>query len=161
MVIEWTRYGKPSLVGLVTGTIAGLATITPASGFVGPAGGICLGLAGGVLCYLAVDVVKSRLGVDDSLDVLAVHGVGGVTGTLLAAFFATAALGGVGLAEGATVASQFGVQLIGVIVTLVWSAAATFVIVKIAQAICGLRVSEDAMIEGLDYTTHGERGYSI
>ncbi len=161
MVIEWARHGKPSLVGLVTGTIAGLATITPASGFVGPAGGICLGLAGGVLCYLAVDVVKSRLGVDDSLDVLAVHGVGGVTGTLLAAFFATAALGGVGLAEGATVASQFGVQLIGVIVTLVWSAVATFVIVKIAHATCGLRVSEDATIEGLDYTTHGERGYSI
>ena len=161
MVIEWTKYGKPSLVGLVTGTIAGLATITPASGFVGPTGGICIGLAGGVLCYLAVDIVKKRIGVDDSLDVLAVHGVGGATGTLLAAFFATAALGGVGLADGMTVASQFGVQLIGVIVTLVWSAVASFVIIKITQAICGLRASDDAMIEGLDYTTHGERGYSI
>jgi Amt family ammonium transporter len=161
MVTEWVKYGKPSLVGLVTGTIAGLATITPASGFVGPAGGICLGLAGGVLCYLAVDIVKSRFGVDDSLDVLAVHGVGGMTGTLLAAFFATAALGGVGLGEGVTVASQFGVQLAGVVATLVWSAVASFVIIKVTQAICGLRASDDTMIEGLDYTTHGERGYTI
>jgi Amt family ammonium transporter len=161
MVIEAVRFGKPSLVGLVTGTIAGLATITPASGYVGPAGGICLGLAGGVLCYLAVDIVKKRMRIDDSLDVLAVHGVGGATGTLLAAFFAAAGLGGVGLAEGVTVASQFGVQLIGVIATLVWSAVATFVIIKVTQAICGLRVSDDAMIEGLDYSTHGERGYSI
>jgi Amt family ammonium transporter len=161
MVIEWAKYGKPSLVGLVTGTIAGLATITPASGYVGPAGGICLGLAGGVLCYLAVDVVKKRLAIDDSLDVLAVHGVGGATGTLLAGFFATAALGGVGLADGATVASQFGVQLMGVVAALVWSAVASYVIIKITQAVCGLRVSEDAMVDGLDYATHGERGYSI
>ncbi|MGH6925757.1 MAG: ammonium transporter [Propylenella sp.] len=161
MVIEAVRFGKPSLVGLVTGTIAGLATITPASGYVGPAGGICLGLAGGVLCYLAVDIVKKRMRIDDSLDVLAVHGVGGATGTLLAAFFAAAGLGGVGLAEGVTVAGQFGVQLIGVIATLVWSAVATFVIIKVTQAICGLRASDDAMIEGLDYSTHGERGYSI
>jgi Amt family ammonium transporter len=161
MVIEWGKYGKPSLVGLVTGTIAGLATITPASGYVGPAGGICLGLAGGVLCYLAVDIVKSRIGVDDSLDVLAVHGVGGATGTLLAGFFATAGLGGIGLSEGATVASQFGVQLLAVIVVLVWSAVASYLIIKLTQALCGLRASEDAMIEGLDYSTHGERGYSI
>jgi Amt family ammonium transporter len=161
MIIEWAKYGKPSLVGLVTGTIAGLATITPASGFVGPAGGICLGLAGGVLCYLAVDVVKSWFGVDDSLDVLAVHGVGGLTGTLLAAVFVTTALGGVGLGEGVTMASQFGVQLAGAVATIVWSAVASFVIIKVTQAICGLRASDDAMIEGLDYTTHGERGYSI
>jgi Amt family ammonium transporter len=161
MVIEWMKFGKPSLVCFVTGTIAGLATITPASGYVGPAGGICLGLAGGVLCYLAVDLVKKRFGVDDSLDVLAVHGIGGATGTLLAAFFATAGLGGVGLAEGATLASQFGVQLIGVLATLAWSAVASLVIIKIVQAICGLRASDDAMIEGLDYSTHGERGYSI
>ncbi len=161
MIIEWAKYGKPSLVGLVTGTIAGLATITPASGYVGPAGGICLGVAGGALCYLAVDIVKRRLSIDDSLDVLAVHGVGGATGTLLAAVFATAALGGVGLADGATLASQLGVQTIGVIAALIWTAVASFVIIKITQAICGLRASEDAMVEGLDYTTHGERGYSI
>jgi ammonium transporter, Amt family len=161
MVIEWVKYGKPSLVGLVTGTIAGLATITPASGYVGPAGGICLGLAGGILCYLAVDIVKSRFGVDDSLDVLAVHGVGGATGTLLAGFFAPAALGGIGLAGGATIASQFGIQLLAVVVVLVWSAVASYLIIKVTQALCGLRVPDDAMIEGLDYSTHGERGYSI
>ncbi len=161
MVIEWVKYGKPSVVGLVTGTIAGLATITPASGFVGPAGGICLGLAGGVFCYIAVDIVKRRLRIDDSLDVLAVHGVGGLTGTLLAAFFATAALGGVGLADGMSVGSQFGVQVIGCVVTLIWSALASYVIIKITQATCGLRVPEEAMIDGLDYATHGERGYSL
>jgi Amt family ammonium transporter len=161
MVIEWLRFGKPSVVGLVTGTIAGLATITPASGYVGPAGGIFLGFAGGVLCYLSVDLVKRRFGIDDSLDVLAVHGVGGATGTLLAAFFASAALGGIGLAEGVTVASQFGVQLIGAVATLVWSAVASFVLIKITQAFCGLRVSEEAALEGLDFNTHGERGYNI
>ena len=161
MVIEWLRFGKPSVVGLVTGTIAGLATITPASGYVGPAGGVCLGLAGGVLCYLSVDIVKKRFRIDDSLDVLAVHGVGGATGTLLAAFFATAALGGIGLAEGVTVLGQFGVQLIGAVATLVWSAVASFVLIKITQAVCGLRVSEEAAIEGLDFNTHGERGYNM
>jgi Amt family ammonium transporter len=161
MVIEWMRFGKPSLVGFVTGTIAGLATITPASGYVGPAGGICLGLAGGILCYISVDIVKKRFRIDDSLDVLAVHGVGGATGTLLAAVFATAALGGVGLAEGVTVGGQFSVQLIGAVATLVWSAVATVVLVKITQAICGLRVSEETAIEGLDFATHGERGYNL
>jgi Amt family ammonium transporter len=161
MVIEWMRFGKPSLVGFVTGTIAGLATITPASGYVGPAGGIALGLAGGVLCYICVDIVKKRLRIDDSLDVLAVHGVGGATGTLLAAFFATAALGGIGLAEGVSVGGQFSVQLMGAVATLVWSAVATFVLVKITQAICGLRVSEETAIDGLDFATHGERGYNL
>jgi Amt family ammonium transporter len=161
MVIEWLKYGKPSVVGFVTGTIAGLATITPASGYVGPAGGICLGLAGGVLCYLAVQFVRHRSGVDDSLDVFAVHGVGGATGTLLAAFFATASLGGAGLAEGVTVGGQFLVQLIGVVATIVWAAVATYVIVKIVSAITGLRVSSEQTVEGLDYATHGERAYNI
>ena len=161
MVIEWLRFGKPSLVGFVTGTIAGLATITPASGYVGPAGGMCLGLAGGVLCYLAVDLVKKRFRIDDSLDVLAVHGVGGATGTLLAGFFATLALGGIGLAEGVSVGGQFSVQLMGAAATLVWSAVASVVIIKVTQAICGLRVSDEAAIEGLDFSTHGERGYNL
>jgi Amt family ammonium transporter len=161
MVIEWMKYGKPSIVGLVTGTIAGLATITPASGYVGPAGGVLIGLAGGVLCYLAVQLVRHRSGVDDSLDVFAVHGVGGATGTLLAAFFATTALGGVGLAEGMTVASQFVVQLTGVVAAIVWSALATYILVKIAGAVCGLRVTPEETVEGLDYATHGERGYNI
>jgi Amt family ammonium transporter len=161
MVIEWSKYGKPSLVGLVTGTIAGLATITPASGYVGPAGGICLGLAGGIVCYLAVDLIKRRIRIDDSLDVFAVHGVGGATGTLLAAFFATTALGGIGLAEGVSVAAQFGVQAIGALATLVWSAVATYLIVKVTQAVCGLGVSNETAVDGLDFATHGERAYNI
>jgi Amt family ammonium transporter len=160
MVIEWRKYGKPSVVGLVTGTIAGLATITPASGYVGPAGGMVIGLAGGLLCYFAVQLVRHRSGVDDALDVFAVHGVGGATGTLLAAFFASTALGGVGLADGVTVASQFGVQLLGVVAAVVWSAVATYVIVKIAEAACGFRVPAEQIVEGLDFASHGERAYN-
>jgi Amt family ammonium transporter len=161
MGIEWAKYGKPSVVGLVTGTIAGLATITPASGYVGPAGGICLGLAGGFLCYAAVQLVRGRSGIDDSLDVFAVHGVGGATGTLLAAFFATSALGGAGLAEGVSVGSQFGVQVAGVVAAAVWSAVASYVLVKLTQAVCGLRASRENMLEGLDFAAHGEKGYNI
>ncbi len=161
LTIEWVRFGKPSLIGLVTGTIAGLATITPASGFVGPSGAIVLGLAGGIICYLAVDFVKHALKIDDSLDVLAVHGVGGATGTLLVAFLAVEGLGGAGLPEGATAASQFGVQATGVIVTAIWSAVATAIIVVIARAWVGLRVTEDEETEGLDFIQHGETGYRL
>jgi len=159
MCIEWVKFGKPSLVGLVTGTIAGLATITPASGFVGPAGGIGLGLAGGFLCYYAVDIVKSRCKLDDSLDVLAVHGVGGATGTMLAAVFASTALGGIGFADGVSMGSQFGVQVIGVVATIIWAAVASLLIVKVCQAVSGFRSSEEEIIEGLDFTSHGEKGY--
>jgi Amt family ammonium transporter len=159
MCIDWVKFGKPSLVGLVTGTIAGLATITPASGFVGPAGGIGLGLAGAFLCYYAVDIVKSRFKLDDSLDVLAVHGVGGATGTLLAAVFASTALGGVGFADGMSMGSQFGVQVIGVVATIVWAAVASLLIVKVCQAVSGFRSSDEEIIEGLDFTSHGEKGY--
>lgn len=159
LTIEWVKFGKPSLIGLVTGTIAGLATITPASGFVGPTGAIILGLAGGMICYAGVDVVKRTLKIDDSLDVLAVHGVGGATGTLLVALLATGAFGGSGLAEGTTVISQFGVQLLGVVVVALWSILATFGIVKVVQSICGLRVNDEDEVEGLDYVQHGEVGY--
>ena len=114
LVIEWARFGKPSLVGLVTGTIAGLATVTPASGFIGPIGGLVLGLVGGVICYVAVDIVKRTMRIDDSLDVLAVHGVGGATGTLLTAILVLPSLGGIGLGEGVSVGDQFTAQLIGV-----------------------------------------------
>ena len=160
MVIEWVKFGKPSLVGIVTGTIAGLATITPASGFVGPLGGLALGLAGGVICYGAVDLIKRRFKIDDALDVLAVHGVGGATGTLLAAVFVVTSLGGVGLTDGVSMGDQFMVQLIGVVVTLVWSAVATFLILKFVQLVCGLRVSDEEIIEGLDFSAHGEQGYN-
>jgi Amt family ammonium transporter len=161
LVIEWSRFGKPSIVGLVTGTIAGLATVTPASGYIGPIGGVVLGLAGGVICYLAVDVVKRSFRIDDSLDVLAVHGVGGATGTLLTAFLVLPAIGGIGLDEGVTAGDQFVIQLIGVAVGLVWSVVATLVLIKITQALVGLRVSEEEEVEGLDYTAHGETGYRL
>jgi len=159
LTIEWVRFGKPSLVGLVTGTIAGLATITPASGFVGPMGGIILGLAGGTICYLAVDLVKSTMKIDDSLDVLAVHGVGGATGTILVALLATLGSGGAGLPEGASIGSQLGVQVTGVVVTAIWSIIATAGIVLAVRAMVGLRVADEDEIEGLDFVQHGETGY--
>lgn len=159
MTIEWIKFGKPSVIGLVTGTIAGLATITPASGYVGPAGGICLGLAGGVVCYWAVDLVKHKFGVDDSLDVLAVHGVGGATGTILAAIFAAASLGGVGLGD-VSMGGQLGIQIVGAAAGIVWSGVATFVLIKLTLGVCGLRVTEEDAIEGLDFTAHGEKGYN-
>ncbi len=161
MAIEWMKFGRPSLVGLVTGTIAGLATITPASGFVGPIGGVALGLAGGVLCYVAVDLVKRNFKIDDSLDVLAVHGIGGATGTLLAAVFVLDSLGGAGLADGQTLGGQFGVQTIGVVVTTIWSAAATVGIVLAVKALVGFRADEDHEVSGLDLAHHGESGYNL
>ncbi|MEP0520090.1 MAG: ammonium transporter [Hyphomicrobiales bacterium] len=159
VVIEWIKFGKPSLVGMVTGTIAGLATITPASGFVGPMGGVFLGFAGGVICYVAVDLVKHRMKIDDSLDVLAVHGVGGALGTLLVPFL-VGLPGGAGLGE-TSVASQFSVQLLGVGSVLVWSIIATIIIVMITKAVVGLRVSDEAELEGLDSSSHGESGYRL
>ncbi|MEO1249817.1 MAG: ammonium transporter [Pseudomonadota bacterium] len=159
MVIEWVRFGKPSLVGIVTGTIAGLATITPASGYVGPIGGIVCGLAGGVICYLAVDVVKKTMNIDDSLDVMAVHGVGGATGTILAAFLAMAAFGGIGL-DG-SVGGQLFTQVVGVVVVGIWSGIASYVIILITKAVCGLRVSDDEERTGLDVSAHGETGYNL
>lgn len=157
VVIEWIRFGKPSLVGMVTGTIAGLATVTPASGFVGPMAGVLLGLAGGVVCYLAVELVKHKWRIDDSLDVLAVHGVGGALGTLLVAFLAGLP-GGTGLGE-TSAGGQFAVQLLGVGSVLVWSVIATIIIVWVTRALVGLRVNDDEELEGLDFSTHGESGY--
>lgn len=161
LVIEKIRFGKASLVGLVTGTIAGLATITPASGTVGPLGAIVLGLAGGIICYIAVDIIKGKMNIDDSLDVLAVHGIGGATGTLIVPFLATIGFGGAGLAEGVSTGSQFITQAIGVGSVAIYSAIATIIIVIIAKAVTGLRVSDDDEIEGLDFTSHGESGYRL
>jgi Amt family ammonium transporter len=160
LAVEWMRFGKPSLVGLVTGTIAGLATVTPASGYIGPSGGIILGLAGGAVCYGAVDFIKRICRLDDSLDVLAVHGVGGVTGALLVGFLAAPSLGGAGLAQGQTPAGQFVVQLTGVAATALWSVAVTAVIVAAVQAAVGLRVSAEQEIQGLDFSQHGETAYN-
>lgn len=161
MTIEWVKYRKPSMVGMVTGAIAGLATITPASGFVGPGAALIIGLIAGTLCFFCVGLVKHRFKIDDSLDVFAVHGVGGATGILLTAIFVDAALGGGGLSGDMTIASQFGVQLVGVVATFVWSAVVTFLIAKGVQATLGLRVSEDDEVKGLDITAHGESGYKI
>ncbi len=161
VVIEWTKFGRPSLVGIVTGMVAGLATITPASGFVGPAGGLVLGLAGGVVCYYAVGLIKTRLKIDDSLDVFAVHGVGGILGILLLAPFAATGLGGLGLPVGTSVGGQLVDQLIGVMVTVAWSAIATVVIVVAVRALVGLRVDPESETEGLDLTAHGERSYNL
>jgi len=159
MFIEWFRFGRPSLVGIVTGMVVGLATVTPASGFIGIPGGLILGLAGGVACYIAVDLIRVRLKIDDSLDVFAVHGVGGILGSLLVAYLALPAFGGLGLADGVTAGSQFMVQLSSVAITVLWTGIASYVILKIIGVVIGLRVDQQDEIEGLDLSQHGERGY--
>ena len=162
MAIEWARFGKPSVVGMVTGTIAGLATITPASGYVGPLGAVVIGVVSGALCYAMVQVVKQRMIVDDSLDVFAVHGIGGMTGTLLTAPLMGVAFGGIGYADPVpTLGAQLTAQMIGVATVAVYSAVASFVLIKITQALVGLRVVPEIETQGLDLTTHGETGYNV
>jgi len=159
MFIEWKRFGKPSLIGVVTGMVAGLATVTPASGYIGIPGGLILGFSGGLLCYLAVDYIRGKLLIDDSLDVFAVHGVGGILGTLLVAFLATSTFSGLGLPEGQTAMSQFVVQVKAVILTVIWTSIFTYLILKVTSLIVPLRVDEQEEIEGLDLRSHGEKGY--
>jgi Amt family ammonium transporter len=161
ILIEWVKFGKPSMVGAVTGAIAGLASITPASGFVGPGAALIIGIAGGAICYVMVGVVKRRFRIDDSLDVFAVHGVGGATGVLLTAVFVDAALGGAGLAEGRSISGQAVIQLTGIAATLLWSVLVSFVIAKVVHAVTGLRVSAETEEQGLDLRIHGERGYNM
>jgi Amt family ammonium transporter len=161
MAIEWLRFGKPSVLGVVTGMVAGLGTITPASGFVGPAGALVIGTVAGAVCFAATQYMKRRLHVDDSLDVFPVHGVGGVIGTLLTGVFAAPALGGLGLPEGATIGSQVLIQGLGVLVTLVWSGVVSLVLLKAIDALLGLRVSAEDETQGLDVALHEERGYIL
>ncbi len=156
MAIEWIKFGKPSLVGAVTGTIAGLACITPASGYVGPLAAVLLGALASTICFIAVMLVKQVVQVDDALDVLGVHGVGGALGSLLLPFL-TLLGGGVSLAR--PVLAQFAVQAIAVIVVGLWSAIATFVITKLAAWTVGLRVDLETETLGLDFAAHGETGY--
>ena len=144
---------------MISSLVAGLATVTPASGFIGVPGGIILGLAGGYICYVAVDVIRNKMGIDDSLDVFAVHGVGGILGSLLVAVLATDTFSGMGLADGVSVGSQFMVQAKSVVITVIWTAVASYIILKIAAMFGGLRVDEEAELEGLDLSQHGERGY--
>lgn len=161
MLIEWFKHGKPSVLGIVTGMVAGLGTITPASGYVGPVGALCIGLAAGVVCYFATQTIKRTLKIDDSLDVFPVHGVGGILGTMLAGVFISEQFGGTGFAEGVTMGSQLTTQAIGVVATMVWCAIATFVLLKLTQALVGLRVTSDIETEGLDLAEHDERGYIL
>ncbi|CAN7230157.1 ammonium transporter [Phenylobacterium sp. LjRoot219] len=160
-LLERLRFGRSSMVGLVTGVVAGLATVTPASGFVSPTAGVLLGGLGSLVCFGAVELVKHRWKIDDSLDVFAVHGVGGILGTLLVAGLASADLGGAGYAQGMTMARQFGVQALGVAAVCAWSAIASIVLVLICRATVGLRVNDDDLEEGLDMSAHGERAYTI
>lgn len=165
MAMEWIRHGKPSVLGIVTGMVAGLGTITPASGFVGPAGAMLIGLTAGVVCYTATGMIKQKFKIDDSLDVFPVHGVGGILGTIMAGIFASTELGifsGYGFADGITsMGGQLKVQIIGVISTLVYTAIVTFVILKVVDAMTGLRVNDENETEGLDLTQHDERGYDL
>jgi Amt family ammonium transporter len=161
MVVEWVKYGKPSALGVVTGMVAGLGTITPGSGFVGPMGALVIGLSAGVFCFFATHYMKRALKVDDSLDVFPVHGVGGMFGTIAAGAFAATALGGVGLAEGVNIGGQVATQVVGVLATAVWSGALTFVILKVVGVITPIRVNEEQEQQGLDIVLHEERGYDI
>ncbi|HHJ34939.1 MAG TPA: ammonium transporter [Gammaproteobacteria bacterium] len=159
--LEWIKFGKPSALGTVTGMVAGLGTITPASGFVGPMGALIIGLSAGIICFYATAFLKQTLKIDDSLDVFPVHGVGGILGTILAGIFVSAGLGGAGFAEGMDMGSQVGVQLTGVLATIAFTAVATFVILKVVDMLLGLRVSEEQETEGLDISQHEERGYIL
>ena len=164
MMMEWSKHGKPSVLGIVTGMVAGLGTITPASGFVGPAGALVIGFSAGIVCYYATQAIKQRFYIDDSLDVFPVHGVGGILGTLLAGIFASDALGvfsGQGYNESMNMASQVGVQLIGIIATFVYTATVTFLLLKLVDKLLVLRVDEEGEVEGLDLVEHGERGYDL
>ncbi len=164
MVCEWIKFGKPSALGAVTGMVAGLGTITPAAGFVGPAGGLVIGILAGIICFNMTMAFKQRLHIDDSLDVFPVHGVGGALGTILAAIFASASLGvfsGQGYNEGMTMMSQLQVQVIGVLATGGYTAICTLILLKLVDALIGLRVSPDEETEGLDLNQHNERGYDL
>jgi Amt family ammonium transporter len=160
MFIEWKKYGKPSMLGVVTGMVAGLGTITPASGFVGPLGAVCIGMVAGTVCFFATQLLKRKLQIDDSLDVSPVHGIGGIIGTLMTGVFAATWLGGVGFTVQTSVGAQLGVQALGVLSAAAWCALATWLILKLLDVVVGLRVAEEQETEGLDLAEHGERGYS-
>ena len=157
--IEWIKNGKPSALGFATGAIAGLAAITPASGWVGPLGAVVIGFVSSVVAYWAATWLKRTAGYDDALDVVGVHGFGGLVGTLLVAFFASAALGGT--EEGLNMGKQFGVQAYAVVAVTIYTLIASLIILKIIDAICGLRVDEQAETGGLDLAEHGEVGYDL
>ncbi|MEY8213479.1 MAG: ammonia channel protein, partial [Colwellia sp.] len=164
--IEWKKFGKASVLGAVTGMVAGLGTITPASGFVGPGGALVIGISAGIVCFYSTVYIKQKLKIDDALDVFPVHGVGGILGTLLVGVFSATSLGvfsGFGFAEGiATMAEQVGVQLIGIFSTLIYTAVVTYILLKLVGLMTGgLRVSEEQESNGLDQAEHEEVGYHL
>lgn len=162
MIAEWLKYGKPSVLGIVTGMVAGLGTITPASGYVGPAGALVIGATAGIVCFYAVIIIKQKCKIDDSLDVFPVHGVGGILGTLAAGIFASSQIGlfsGQGMDN--SIATQLGIQLTGVIATMVYTAIVSYLLLKIIDVVIGLRVSEEQENRGLDLSLHEERGYDL
>jgi Amt family ammonium transporter len=164
LTIEWIKYGKPSALGAVTGMVAGLGTITPASGFVGPAAALVIGVSAGTVCFFATNALKQRFKIDDSLDVFPVHGVGGMLGTFAVGIFASSELGifsGQGLAEGMTIGSQLLVQLCGIAAVAIYTAVATLVILKLVNLFTPLRVSDEEENAGLDIVLHNESGYDL
>jgi Amt family ammonium transporter len=161
MGLEWAKFGKPSVLGIVTGMVAGLGTITPASGYVGPMGGLAIGVIAGFVCFFATQFVKRKLKIDDSLDVFPVHGVGGFTGLLLTAVFSAPALDGLGLPDGVSVGKQLLTQAIGAFATLAWCGIATYVLLKLVNLVLPFRVTAEQENEGLDLVLHEERGYSL
>jgi Amt family ammonium transporter len=161
MFSEWMVHGKPSALGIASGAVAGLVAITPASGFVGPIGAFVIGIAAGVLCFIASTKLKKALGYDDSLDCFGVHAVGGIVGAMLTGVFVDASFGGAGLSDGVTIAKQVGIQFVAVCSTLIYDGIATFIILKIIDAVMGLRVTEEQETEGLDISLHNERSYNL
>lgn len=161
MFIEWIKHGKPSVLGIVTGAVAGLVAITPASGTAGPMGALIIGLLSGAICFWGATSLKAKLGYDDSLDAFGVHGIGGIIGALLTGICADAALGGKGLEVGVSMGQQVWAQLLSIIVTIIWSGVLSFIILKIVDAIVGLRVEGDDEMMGLDISQHNERGYNL
>ncbi|MBU0499176.1 MAG: ammonium transporter [Gammaproteobacteria bacterium] len=161
MFAEWVSHGKPSVLGIASGAVAGLVAITPASGTAGPMGALVIGAVAGVGCFFGATKLKRALGFDDSLDAFGVHGIGGIIGAILTGVFADASLGGAGLAEGVTISAQVGKQFVGVAATLIYTAIVSFVLLKIVDYIVGLRVTEEQETEGLDLSLHDERGYIL
>jgi Amt family ammonium transporter len=161
MFLEWMNHGKPSALGLVSGAVAGLVAITPASGFVGPMGALAIGIAAGLVCYLFVVKVKRAFGYDDSLDAFGVHGVGGFVGAILTGVFVDAGLGGAGLAEGVSMGAQVAKQFLGAGATIVYCGVVSFILLKIIDAVIGLRVADEQEEMGLDLVLHDEMGYNL
>ncbi|MGA8261228.1 MAG: ammonium transporter [Arenicellales bacterium] len=161
MFSEWLSHGKPSVLGIASGAVAGLVAITPASGFVGPIGALVIGIAAGVGCFIASAKVKRALGYDDSLDAFGVHAVGGIIGAILTGVFVSSAFGGAGFGEGVSMGHQLMIQVVAVLATIIYCGIVSFIILKVVDAVIGLRVSEEEEVEGLDITQHDERGYSL